>query len=187
MLKLGRDDRVYTVCLSKEAVAASTWYILLDLSDTTNYDHKSGLTSFNILSLDISAEKGSDGVYDIWVGPVLENDGTNGTAQWIACWHMEASGNPTDSTDRLIDHIDRTCSGVNPKGVDCSVVSGATPYISGGASGDQTALKNDAANLASAAGGSSLSAVAGDIVVWVEEVSDAGTIDLFLTVQYTVN
>lgn len=186
-LPLGRDDRVYTVCLSKEAIGASTWYILLDLSDTTNYDHESGLTSFNILSLNISTEKDSDGRYDIWVGPVLENDATNGTAQWIAAWHIEADGNPTDGTDRLVDHIDYTCHGVNSIGADCTVAGGATPYISGAASGDQTALQNDAGDLVSAAGGSSLSAAAGDIVVWVEETSDSGNIDLFLTVQYTVN
>lgn len=179
--------RVYSTLLSKEAVAASTWYILVDISDTTNYAHPSGTSSVNILRLDIEAEKASDGVYDVWVGVVRENDATNGSADWIHVFHLEAVGNPTDSTDRFTRDVNFACQGVNPQGLDCSIVGSRLVYMRGPNSGDQTALQNDAGDLASAAGGSSLSAVAGDVIVWVEEVSGTGTIDVALTCQYTAN
>jgi len=176
--------RVYSTLLSKEAVAASTWYILVDLSDTTNYSHPSGTQVVSLLGLELESEKASDGVYDIWVGVVRENDATNGSADWVKVWHIEASGNPTDSTDRFSGSADFTAQGTNPKGLDCSIVSSRLAYMRGPNSGDQTALQNDAGDLASAAGGSSLSTVAGDVVVYVEEISGTGTIDLALTCQY---
>jgi len=176
--------RVYSTLLSKEAVAASTWYILVDLSDTTNYSHPSGTATVNILHLDIEAEKASDGVYDVWVGVVRENDGTNGSADWIRVFHIEAVGNPTDSTDRFTRSADYTCQGVNPIGLDCQIVSSRLVYMRGPNSGDQTALQNDAGDLASAAGGSSLSAAVGDVIVYAEEISGTGTLDFALTCQY---
>lgn len=255
------DNRIYSTLLSAEAVAASTWYLLIDLNDLVNYRHPGYLDdsgtatavtattlsdsskawtvdehigrvvfitantgagqrrlitdsdatsitvgtwttnpdttskyaiysaplSVNVLHIDLEAEKATDGAYDIWVGVVRENDATNGSADWIHCFHLEASGNPTDSTDRFTRNVDYTCQGVNPGGLDCTVVDDRLIYMRGPSSGDQTALQNDAGDLGSAAGGTSKSAVAGDLVVWVEEASGAGTIDLALTCQYAVN
>lgn len=180
-------SRYYMALLDVQAVAASTWYIMVDRDDTTNYDHSSTVASFNVLGIDYSVEKASDGIFDLWVGVVLENDATNGTAQWIDVRHIEASGNPTDSTDRFHYYVDFTCCSSRPEGLCCEVVSSKTPWITGTASGDQTALQNDAANLANAGGGSSKSAVAGDIVLWVEEVTDGGTIDACVKIFYTCN
>lgn len=180
--------RVYCAVLNVEAVATSTYYILVDRSDTTYYDHPSGVSSFNVLALDVESEKATDGAYDVFVGVVLENDATNGTATWFHVFHLEASGNSTDSTDRFSRHVPFTCEGLNERGLDTTIVSNATPYITGPASGDLTALQNDAANLASAGDATAnKSAGAGDIIVYVEEVSGAGTIDLALTCLYSCN
>lgn len=113
--------RPYTVNFSKEAIADDTWYILVDKSNTSLYSHPSGTSSFNLLSVDLSTEKATDGDYDIWFGVVYENDATDGSMALIHCWHVEAVGNPTDSDDRFVDHLDFTIG--NPRGLDLSLVN----------------------------------------------------------------
>jgi hypothetical protein len=176
-------DRYHRAFLEAGDVAATTWYILVDMSDTTNYDH-TATTGFSVLSLDLTSEKASDGRFEVRVGVVLENDASNGTAQWIKTWWLEADGNPTESTDRFVGEQDFTICGTRPAGLDVEVVGGATPWITGTASGDQTALENDATNLTSAGGGSSLAAAVGDIVVYVNETTDGGTINLAIGCNY---
>jgi len=181
----GYQGRVYSTLLSKEAVAASTWYILVDISDTTNYSHPSGTVAVRILGLELETEKHGDGEFDVWAGVVRENDGTDGTADWIKIWHIEAVGNPTDSKDRFSGSADFTSSGSNPQGLDCSIVSSRLVYMRGPNSGNDVKLKNDDGSLVSSAGGSSLSSVAGDVVVWVEEIAGStGTMDIALTCHY---
>ena len=174
--------RGYTVLLNKEAVAASTWYILIDLDDTTNYHHGT-ITSVNILTLDIDAEQFTNGTWDIWVGVVLENDGTNGSAQWFKVFHFEHIQNSTDGSGRLTKHIDFTCR-ENPDGVCCAVGGGKTKFIAGPESGDVVALKNDAADLTNAGGGASKSAAVGDVVVWAELTGQGGNLHLSMTATY---
>lgn len=169
-------------------VEADTWVILADLSDYSNYKWPSQPNGIIVLGIDIATEKASDGRYDIHVGVVKENDATNGSAQWIKSWFLNADGNATESTDRFVDKVSFVYpdSGVDDQGVDCSVDSSATRWVVGTASGDQTALQNDAANLASARGGSSLSAAAGDIVMFIDEGTSGGTISVAIGLDYVV-
>jgi len=171
--------------LSKEAIAADTYYILVDISDTTNYSHPVSTQAIGLLQLDIEAESTDDGDYDVWVGVLRENDGTDGSIDWLHVFHIETFLNATDSHGlRLTKTVDFTCGGVNPKGLDCSIVSSRLVYLRSDAnSGNVAALKNDVGDLGSAAGGSSLSPAAGDLMVWIEEVS-GNTLDLCLTAWY---
>ncbi len=120
----------YAATLGAEAVAASTAYVLVDLSDDTNFPHASTETNWlNLLGLTMHAEKASDGVYDVWVGVITEVDATNGTAQWFHCFHLEAVGNATDSTDRFAQVVDFTLGGGNPDGINCKITSGTSVYL----------------------------------------------------------
>lgn len=116
--------RVYTAFLGLEAVAADTWYILVDKSNPGGlYTHPDSTSHFNLLTLDLESEKATSGVYDIWVGVVYENDATDGSIGLIHVYHLEADGNPTDSTDRFSKSLDFTCNGTNPQGLDLSIQS----------------------------------------------------------------
>lgn len=180
--------RAYRAFYKADDIDADTWVILVDLDDETNYDH-ADVSSVTILGMDIATEKASDGRYDIHVGVVKENDTTDGSAQWVKSYFLNADGNATDGTDRFVDRITFVYpdAGVRPQGIDCTVHSGATPWIAGTASGNQTALDSDAGNLANAGGGSSKSAAVGDIVLFVDEGTTGGTISVALGIDYVVS
>ena len=176
----------FAVTLGAEAVEASTPYVLVDLSDTTNYPHVH-TTELHLLGLILSTEKAGDGVFDVWVGVVTENDGTDGSATWAHCFHLEASGNPTDSSDRFHASVDFTLGGANPQGVNLAVVSGSlTNFLSNLSQSNSANWVNSTGRASPAGAGGSTTGkpAAGDLVLWVEEVSDVGTLDFCLTTIY---
>lgn len=179
---MGYSRPAFVVVLGAEAVAASTPYVLVDLSDTTNFPHN--LTSgLHLLGLVLSAEKASDGVYDVWVGVVTENDATDGSVTWAAVFHLESVHNPTDSTDRALCQVDLTLGGRNPNGANLEVVGGALPFFASNLSqADNNNWQNDV-DRASPVGTTTKVGV-GDLVVWVEEVSGTGTLDFCLSAIY---
>ena len=75
----------YLAVLGAEAVAASTAYVLVDLSDTTNFPH-ANTRAIVLHDLYLTGEKASTGIYDIWVGVVTEVDATNGSVDWLQVW-----------------------------------------------------------------------------------------------------
>ena len=167
---------------------ASTGYVLVDLSDTTNYPH-SKTNQLHLLGLHLSTEKASDGVFDIWIGCIYEVDDTNGSAQWLDVFHLEASGNSIDSTDRAVFSRDYTQAGAIPEGINCQVNSGGTGLTN--FLGNQKQAGNNTwqtdTGLTSpygAATGDIGKPGAGDLVVWVEEVTNGGTLDFSITAAY---
>ena len=178
---------VYTACLGAEAVAATTAYVLVDLSDTTNFPHaKSG--ELHLLGLSLCCNIAGDGVYDIWVGVISEVDASNGTAEWFEVFHMESIVNPTDSTGYYDFVRDYTFGGINPEGMNLQILSGASTYLVTNQSLAGNAAWQTDVGLASpvgAAAGATGKPGAGDCVVYVEEVSGSGTIDFSLTAFYS--
>jgi len=177
---------VHAVMLGAEAVDASTGYVLVDLSDTTNFKH-TGTAEIHLLGLVLTAEKASDGVYDIWVGVVKEVDATNGSVAWVQAFHMEAVGNSTDSTDRFAWQVDYTLGGRNPEGLNLAISSGALVYlVTNQAQNDNVTWQTDTglASPVGAGGGTTGKPGAGDLVMWVEEVSGTGTIDFHVVALY---
>ena len=167
--------------LGLEAVAASTAYVLIDLSDATNFPH-TPTNYIDLLALFLNAEKAGDGVYDLWVGVVTENDNTDGSVNWLHVFHLQHVVNSTDSTDRFAQSVDFTLGGANADGLRCQIVSGSQK----GFVGNQTQADNanwDANTNRVGPAGNAMPAV-GDIVVWAEEVSGTGTLDFSLTAIY---
>jgi hypothetical protein len=178
----------YAVAVGAEAVAASTGYVVVDLSDTTNFPHRES-NWLNLLGLSLNAEKHSDGVFDIWVGTVLEVDGTDGSIQWLHVFHLEAVGNATDSTDRFAQVVDFTLGNGNPDGINTRVNAAGTAliYFAGlQAQANNVTWQTDVglASPVGAAAGDTGKPGAGDLVCWVEEVADVGTLDFNLTAIY---
>lgn len=174
----------YTAILGAEGVTASTPYVLVDLSDTTNFKHtKTGWLSLE--GLNVHAEKASDGAYDVWVGVVTECDATDGSAEWVHCFHLESVGNATDSTDRFAQSVDFTLGGSNPMGIPCLVdtANDTLAYVATNQSQADNANWQNDTNRTSPVGATTKPSV-GDVVVWAEEVTGSGTLDFFLSCQY---
>jgi hypothetical protein len=153
------------------------------LSDTSNFPH-SRSQELHLLGLILDGEKANDGIYDIWLGVVTENDETDGSVQWVHVFHLEHVSNSTDSTDRFHREVDFTLGGGNPDGLNCAVVSGALRFFAGNQSqADNGSWQNDVNRVSPV--GTTTKPAAGDIVVWVEEVTNGGTLDFSLTALYS--
>jgi len=182
------NSRVVTATLVDEAVSASTAYVLVDLSDTTNYCHD-GSNVLYVQRIRVSAEKASDGAYDLWFGTVVENDSTDGTAHWFHCLHLEMAENPTDSTDRFVGEIEMATP-TRPEGL-CLAIDTASGkpfyFLSNATQANSSNWQNDTglASPAGAAGGATGKPGVGDLVMWCEETGGSGTIDLCVSVDYT--
>lgn len=174
--------QIYTVNLMLEDVAATTPYVLVDLSDTTNFSHHA-TDHLTLVGLRLVSEKVSDGAFTVKVGVVLENDDTDGSVQWIHSWFLETTANSTDSTDRFVDSESFVYPGVRPDGLPLRVVSGALENFVGNDTQDDSAnWQNDQARTSPV--GTSNPGV-GDLVMLITETADGGTISLSLTVDYS--
>ena len=174
----------FLAVLQAEAVAETTAYVLVDLSDTTNFRHAS-TNAILLKSIALHAEKASDGVYDIWIGVISEVDATNGTAIWLHCFHLEAVGNSIDSTDRFAQKID--FNDINLEVNAATAGSEKLKYVVSNITlAGNTAWQTDVglASPVGAASGETGKPGAGDLVMYVEEVSGTGTIDFLVAVEY---
>lgn len=179
--------QAFHVSLGAEAISASTPYVLIDLDDVAVFPNPGTMGDdtqhIDLLSLSIDAETHSTGVFDVWVGVVYENDGTDGSVKWLHVWHLEEDTNATDSATRFAGQTDYTGGGSNPEGLNCRIVDGATVYfVTNQKQTNSSDWKNDTA-IASSSGVNVASGV-GDLVVWVEEVSGTGNIDFNITALY---
>lgn len=178
-----RARPAYAVTLGAEAIAASTPYVLVDLSDITNFPH-GNTAEIHLLGLILTTEKASDGAFDIWLGVVTENDATDGSVTWVHCFHVEHVFNATDDDDRYAREIDFTLGGSIPEGINLNVTSGAlTKFASNLTQADNASWQNDV-NRTSPVGATTKPGV-GDLVMWVEETADGGTLDFCITAIYS--
>ena len=172
----------YQATVIAEAVAVSTPYLLVDLSDTTNYKHVA-TSGIRLYRIDATFER-VEGAWDVWLGLVLENDATDGSGRWLHVLHLETDDQTTEDHAQRQLHLDFTNM---PDGYLLLRVTGgaADRTVSSTGTGNVTWLQNDAANIADATGATNKSAGAGDLFVWAEEVTDGGTLDLCVSVLYT--
>ena len=185
------DRAVYHAILGAEAVAASTAYVLVDLSDTDNYPHRAqdGTAEVHLLGLNLSAETHTVGIFDIWVGVISEVDATNGTAEWVHVFHIENDTEATDDTGHFAESIDFTLGGYVPEGMNCSITAAGAlaKLVTNLQQAGHTNWQTDTglASPVGAAAGATGRPGAGDLVVWVEEVTNGGTIDFCLGAAYS--
>ena len=161
--------------LRAAAVAADTGYILVDLSDSTNYPHTAtGRIRLYSLTLDLEFNTDGTGTGTLMIGVVTEVDGTNGSVDWF--WARDFN--------LLVDeHYDKQLQ--FPNGMDLEVdVSGETSdnLITATVDSGQTTWQTDVI-LTSPLTGGGVSGQ-GDLVVFWNEVADGATINISILAEY---
>lgn len=171
-----------------EDVDADKYYVLVDLSNSAEYPHKDA-TSLILHGFELQTEKAGNGRFDIYLGQVVENDATDGSADVIWKWCLDADGNPTDSTDRFVDEKDWTTYSQRDRGLNLALdtVNDTIDKLSCNSTHitDKTELQNDAGNLTDAYGNTDVSAGEGDIIVFVDEGTTGGTISVNMAAIYS--
>ena len=137
-----------------QGVAATSWAVLVDLSDSTNYPHEAG-SSLNISLIDMEVDRATNSVGQMDLGIVTRVDGTNGDVTLINSVEFTAGD------EAYITHS----TNFSPSVVRCAVVAGATPYIAYNTKVlNNTGIQSDVA-LASFQGAGTVTPAVGDLVV----------------------
>jgi len=162
--------------LSDKAVAATKRYLLVDLSDTTNYPHSAG-DWIELLGLDIQLNQAGAGQWDMKVGLVTENDATNGSVYWFAVYILSAAG-----------AIAKTLAFTDPKtgtGLPMKITSDKPEnWVTNDSDLASANWDNAVANLTDPLGNANKSPGAGDLVMELTEVSGTTTIDISIRTEY---
>lgn len=156
----------YLASLALADVSATTGYILVDKSDTTNYPHGSA-NPIIVKSVRVEAEtEATSPEYNIRIGVLEEVDATDGTTRWF----YEAR---VATVARLVDHVK-----YDGEGLSCDT----TPGFIGTRNTTNTRFQTDTA-IANPTG-TNANPGAGDIVAELVEVAGTGTISAVLQVEY---
>lgn len=165
---------VFSVNILKIDLAADEGFVVIDLSDVTNFPHT--LTGkIKLYQLSGFLEIESTGQYIIYFGAILEVDATDGSTTWIAAVPVAHGGAATDRIEFKFEW---------PGGIDLEISGGALVNVVGnsGHSGDVT-WQTDT-SLDSPVGDASNAPGAGDLVMYVDETGGTGTITVFVKADY---
>lgn len=153
--------------LSDSAVAADTYYVLVDLSDTTNYPH-GNTTGIDLSQSTIVARQTGD-AYAFLLGVVNFVDGSGVTVKTVHRIQVPSTVNTVNNT------ISYPFGGVDLEVSGTTVVGLISPDIAIAA----VTLLTD---LASPAG--TVNAEVGDLLLFVDEVSGTDTVDWTALIFY---
>lgn len=166
-------DRTIPHCfaiLAKSALAADEAFVLVDLSDTTNFKHvQTGL--IRVFSITISGEKTNAGSHILYLGVITEVDATDGTAVWFG--YLETA---VQATDRFFHQW------LFPTGFSLEVNAGVLANLVSNALLADTTWQTDVL-LDSPAGNTTSPPGAGDLVARLDRTG--GSISFYITVEYT--
>ena len=166
--------------LHVDSISASANYVLVDLSDTTNFPHSETANLF-LKKLILDTETIDDGEYNLYVGVITENDSEDGSVSWLHTFHLTTSEEGADGTRRIAETVD-FCPGGDPRGISLIVSGDAlSSIVTNKTQADSPFWKNDTSRTSPA--GSSIPGV-GDLVVFLEEIS-AGAIEFGLSALYS--
>jgi len=163
--------------LVKDDLAATEAFVLVDLSDTTNFPHAS-TAKLVLYHLSIWGELKTSGQYVVTIGVISEVDATDGTAEWIWYLNSETDEQATDGIRQF--HVEFNY----PWGMDLVVASDAlTNVVTNSELAADVTWQTDV-SLDSPVGDASSPPGAGDLVALVEETTGGGTISLHILVGY---
>lgn len=170
---------IKAVVLDKTAAAltADQGFVLIDLSDTTNFPHKNHTGKIRLYGYDLHVEGDTNATGLIHIGVIREVDATNGSTTWLKTHRIYADTDGTDSTKHW-DYV------VRMPGLDLEV-NGATDLLvnvlgNAGHSGDVT-WQTDV-SLDSPRGVASVAPQDGDLVLYLDWT--AGNLYFSITVYY---
>jgi len=162
---IGAPKAPYQATLTFSAVDADTPYVLVDLSDTTNFPHSE--SNYIVLrGLNVVTDNAN---FDVYVGVVVENDATDGTAKWL----YYASGITSESF-RVPEH-----------GIALAVdtANARLRFVrTNSEQADSVNWQNDT-NRVSPVGSTTKPGV-GDLVLWLDETAGAETVTGRVDVYY---
>lgn len=176
---MGHGD-TFAAVLEKPDLAADEGFILVDLSDTTNFPH-SETGKIRVYTIDINIERGeaaASGEYLVYIGTIIEVDATDGSTTWLLVLHEEVDDQSTD--DIAARHFRYHW----PGGIDLEVSGGAmVNVISNVGDSGETTWQTDV-NLDSPVGDASSPSGVGDLCMWVDESGGTGSLSICVTVEY---
>jgi len=166
--------RHYGVGIGIASATADTPYVLIDLDDTTNFRH--GNTAAIIIR-DIyinSYSSAAAAIWQIYIGVVVENDSTDGTAEWLL---GPLDGILTSGPNTWTRHITFTHTDAGrSEGLNLTVDTTNNTlkwFLTNSKQADSANWQNDT-NRTSPAGATTKPGV-GDLVMLLDEVSGSAT------------
>ena len=168
--------------LRATAVTADAGYVLIDLSDSTNYPHtETGRIRLYSLTL-TGSMKGAAGAGKgyLYIGVVTEVDATNGSVDWFLVIDLQAYVNADDDSTMI-----QPPPWTWPNGIDLEVdVSGETcdNLLTATKDSGATTWQTDVALISPLTGGSAPGQ--GDVVVYWDETEDGATLNFCLLAEY---
>ena len=162
----------YTACYYETTtVSVDTPYLLVDLSDTTNWPH----TATNeVIVRNIVAQGVVSGAHHwhLAIGVIVENDATDGTAVWITNLHLASLSGVFVPPQR----------GYKDGGLNLRASGSALTYAVANGHSELTSWQSDTA--ISATVGTSATVAVGDVVILADEITDGSTLGFSVCMDY---
>lgn len=162
----------YTACYHETgAIATDMPYLLIDLSDSTNWPH-SATNEVILKSVTVQGTVSGAHQWDLTVGVVIENDTTDGTAVWIDSQHLLALSGMFTPPQRTYAN----------GGLNLRAASSALTYGVANAHSELTSWQSDTA--ISATVGTTGTVAVGDVVILADEITDGSTLGFSICADY---
>lgn len=162
----------YTACLYETGdIAVDKAYLLVDLSDTTNWPH-SAANEIILKSITTQGTVSGAHRWQLSVGVVIENDATDGTAAWVDGRQLIALSSVFVPSQQAFAE----------GGLNLRVASGALTYGVASSHSELTSWQNDTHITATV--GTSGTVAAGDLVILADEITDGSTMRFGVCVNY---
>jgi len=171
-------DKVVGVSFFKESVAATTYYMGIDLSNTTDFKHVAGGGIILVQSIGKAFKSNAGAVWRIQLLVVTRIDGTD--ADFIV---LAQASMALQDTSKLA--IDEQIVNLWPNVLDLTVAAGELAKNLTNAKFLNEAAVNTGVLLEDAAG-NNVAAAVGDLLIRADLVSGGGTIDFAFGLQYWV-
>jgi len=162
----------YTACYHETgSIAVDTAYLLVDLSDSTNWPH-SATNEVILKSVAAGGTVSGAHQWNLTVGVIVENDATNGTAVWVTNEHLITVTGVFAPPQRTF-----AAGGLNLR-----AAGGALTYGAANGHSELTTWQNDTAITATV--GTTGTVAAGDLVILADEITDGSTLTFSVCVDY---
>ncbi len=161
----------YSVCYEEVgAISADTAYLLVDLSNSTDWPH----TATNLVIVKRVWLYGAVSSTHTWRtswGVITENDATDGTAQWLGTARIANVSGVFNTRREFGEH-----------GLSLRVASGVMDNFGGNSTLESISWQNDTAISSTVAISGAVGV--GDLVFYADEVTSGSTLDFTVCVDY---
>lgn len=162
----------YTACYYETTgVLVDTAYLLVDLSDSTNWPH-SATNEVILKSVAMNGTVSGAHQWNLTVGVIVENDATNGTAVWVTNEHLITVTGVFAPPQRTF-----AAGGLNLRASGSALTYGV-------ANGHSELASWQSDTAISATVGTTGTVAVGDLVILADEITDGSTLTFSVCVDY---